>query len=304
VTLLGERVNNLLQSTIFSSLEGQLNKICEAIGSANLVQLMTSADLDGVLALAQLEAAFLDNSLHYRRRVLPPRRHVGRDHVHELPDVDGLIIHIDPFLETQTLLEIGEKYIHIYPLAVELDFESSDKKHHGALDCVSICAVLASMLSPDGARVRKQRPMAIAGCWLRQGMESNYDPVMSNLRDHLDQEGSIDIRPLPEVPNPASGMIPGLAERMLKRLVKRWPEMDVEARSAAISELILPALRLDGISTMRLEELVWHRAMIPGIESDIASQLHLVGIGWPDDVDKARVHASSIADSLIMNGHL
>ena len=304
MTLLGERVNNLLQSTIFSSLEGQLNKICEAIGSANLVQLMTSADLDGVLALAQLEAAFLDNSLHYRRRVLPPRRHVGRDHVHELPDVDGLIIHIDPFLETQTLLEIGEKYIHIYPLAVELDFESSDKKHHGALDCVSICAVLASMLSPDGARVRKQRPMAIAGCWLRQGMESNYDPVMSNLRDHLDQEGSIDIRPLPEVPNPASGMIPGLAERMLKRLAKRWPEMDVEARSAAISELILPALRLDGISTMRLEELVWHRAMIPGIESDIASQLHLVGIGWPDDVDKARVHASSIADSLIMNGHL
>ena len=304
MTLLGERVNNLLQSTIFSSLEGQLNKICEAIGSANLVQLMTSADLDGVLALAQLEAAFLDNSLHYRRRVLPPRRHVGRDHVHELPDVDGLIIHIDPFLETQTLLEIGEKYIHIYPLAVELDFESSDKKHHGALDCVSICAVLASMLSPDGARVRKQRPMAIAGCWLRQGMESNYDPVMSMLRDHLDQEGSIDIRPLPEVPNPASGMIPGLAERMLKRLVKRWPEMDVEARSAAISELILPALRLDGISTMRLEELVWHRAMIPGIESDIASQLHLVGIGWPDDVDKARVHASSIADSLIMNGHL
>jgi hypothetical protein len=269
-----------------------------------LVQLMTSADLDGVLALAQLEAAFLDNSLHYRRRVLPPRRHVGRDHVHELPDVDGLIIHIDPFLETQNLLEIGKKYIHIYPLDVELDFESSDKKHHGALDCVSICAVLASMLSPDGARVRKQRPMTIAGCWLRQGMESNYDPVMSNLRDHLDHEGSIDIRPLPEVPNPASGMIPGLAERMLKRLAKRWPDMDVEARSAAISELILPALRMDGISTMRLEELVWHRAMIPGVESDIASQLHLAGIGWPDDVDKARVHASSIADSLIMNGHL
>jgi hypothetical protein len=55
---------------------------------------------------------------------------------------------------------------------------------------------------------------------------------------------------------------------------------------------------------MRLEELVWHRAMIPGVDSDIASQLHLAGNGWPDDVDKARVHASSIADSLIMNGYL
>jgi len=297
-------VNNLLQSPIFSSLEDSLNGVCEAISSANLVQLMAPADLDGVLALAQLEAAFLDNSLHYRRRVLPPRRHVARDHIHELPEVDGLIIHIDPFHETQNRIEISEKYIHIFPLAVEIEFETSQKAHHGALDCVAICSALASILAPDGARVRKQRSMTIAGCWLRQGMDSNYDPVMSTLRDHLDLEGSIDVRPLPEVVNPALGMIPGLAERMLKRLVKGWPEMDVDARSAAISELILPALREDGMSTMRLEELVWHRAVIPGVESDIASQLHLAGNEWPDDSDKARVHASGIADALIMNGHL
>ena len=50
--------------------------------------------------------------------------------------------------------------------------------------------------------------------------------------------------------------------------------MDVEQRSSAISELVLPSLRLGGISTMRLEELVWHRAMIPGNDIDIASQLH------------------------------
>tara|TARA_B110001452_G_scaffold255252_1_gene247511 strand:+ start:33 stop:947 length:915 start_codon:yes stop_codon:yes gene_type:complete len=304
VSLLGEFVNNLLQSPIFSSLEGQLNNVCEAISSANLVQLMAPADLDGVLALAQLEASFLDNSLHYRRRVLPPRRHVARDHIQKLPEVDGLIIHIDPFHETQNLIEIDDKYIHIFPLAVELEFESSEKAHHGALDCVAICSALASIMAPDGARVRKQRSMTIAGCWLRQGMDSNYDPVMSVLRDHLDLEGSIDVRPLPEVVKPAPGMIPGLAERMLKRLAKGWPEMDVEARSAAISELILPALREDGMSTMRIEELVWHRAVIPGAESDIASQLYLAGDNWPDDVDKARVHASSIADSLIINGHL
>lgn len=297
-------MNNLLQSAIFSPLENQLNQVCEAIKSAKLVQLMAPADLDGILALAQLEAAFLDVSLHYRRRVLPPRKHVARGEVQELPEVDGLIIHIDPFHETQNLIEITENFIHLFPLSVEVGFEESEKVHRGAVDCVAMCAALAAILSPEGVRVRKQRSMAIAGCWLRQSMDSNYDPVMSVLRDHLDDEGSIDIRPLPEVSSPASGMIPGLSDRMLKRLSKGWGEMDVDERSSAISELVLPAMREDGLSTMRLEELIWHRAMIPGVETDIASQLYLSGNDWPETVDDARLHASGIADLLIKNGHL
>jgi len=300
----GERMNNLLQLSIFSTIKDMLVEISEAVQNAKLIQLMAPADLDGILALSQLEASFLDNSIHYRRRVLAPRKHVGRDHVEELPDVDGLIIHIDPFSESRSTLEIGKDLISIFPLAVELSFPDSEKIHHGAIDCVAICAAISAIISPEGNRVRKQRSMAIAGCWLRQGLDTNYDPVMSLLRDHLDYEGSIDIRPLPEVSNPAPGMIPGLSERMLKRLSKGWEKMDVDARSAAISELVLPALREDGISTMRIEELIWHRAMIPGLESDIASQLHLATQNWPNDSDEARVHASGIADSLIMNGHL
>ena len=66
------------------------------ISSAKVVQLMAPADIEGVLALALLESALLDNSQHYRRRVLAPRRHVSRDHIPDLPEVDGLIIHIDP----------------------------------------------------------------------------------------------------------------------------------------------------------------------------------------------------------------
>ncbi len=300
----GEFLNSLLQSSIFTSLEGQLNDICSKIKSAKLVQLMAPADLDGILALAQLEAAFLDNSLHYRRRVLPPRKHVARDHVHELPEVDGLVIHIDPFQESRSSVNISETYIHLSPISVEINFGTSNNLHHGAVDCVAICAALSAILAPEGNRVRKQRHMAIAGSWLRQNMEANYDPVMSLLRDHLDTEGSIDVRPLPEVPNPAPGLIPGLPERMLKRLSKSWEGMDVDARSSAISELVLPALRETGMSTMRLEELIWHRILIPGVETDIASQLHLVSSNWPEDVDGAKVHASTIADSLIANGRL
>ena len=297
-------MNNLLQSPIFSSIEEQLADIADKISSAKLVQLMAPADIEGVLALAQLEAAFLDNALHYRRRVLPPRKHTGRDHVHELPEVDGLIIHIDPFQDSKSTLEITENYIHISPLSVLIKLESSKNDHQGAVECVALCAVISSMLAPEGSRVRKQRSMAISGCWLRQGIDANYDPVMSLLRDHLDAEGSIDICPLPEVPSPVVDLVPGLSQRMLKRLAKGWPSMDVDERSSAISELVLPTLRLDGISTMRLEELIWHRVMIPGNEVDIASQLHLAGNDWPDDIDDARVHASSIADSLIVSGHL
>jgi len=297
-------VNNLLHSTIFSSLEEQLSDVAKHIGSAKIVQLMAPADLEGILALAQLEAALLDNSQHYRRRVLPPRRHVGRDHEHELPEVDGLIIHIDPFRQTQNILEINENYIHIFPLSVSVKFDSSTKEHNGAVECVAICAAIAAILAPEGTRVRKQRSMAFSGSWLRGGADANYDPVMSILRDHLDAEGSIDICPLPEVPEPVIDMIPGLSKMMLKRLTKSWPEMDVDQRSAAISELVLPTLRLDGISTMRLEELIWHRAMIPGNGIDIASQLHSANDQWPEDLDEAKIHASSILDSLITSGHL
>ena len=297
-------MNNLLHSTIFSSLEEQLSDVAKHIGSAKIVQLMAPADLEGILALAQLEAALLDNSQHYRRRVLPPRRHVGRDHEHELPEVDGLIIHIDPFRQTQNILEINENYIHIFPLSVSVKFDSSTKEHNGAVECVAICAAIAAILAPEGTRVRKQRSMAFSGSWLRGGADANYDPVMSILRDHLDAEGSIDICPLPEVPEPVIDMIPGLSKMMLKRLTKSWPEMDVDQRSAAISELVLPTLRLDGISTMRLEELIWHRAMIPGNGIDIASQLHSANDQWPEDLDEAKIHASSILDSLITNGHL
>ena len=92
---------------------------------------------------------------------------------------------------------------------------------------MAICAAIASILAPEGARVRKQRSMAISGSWLRGGADSDYDPVLSLMRDHLDTEGSIDIA-LFEVPLPEIDMIPGLSKMMLKRLSKGWPTMDVE----------------------------------------------------------------------------
>ena len=265
---------------------------------------MAPADVEGVLALSQLESALLDNSKNYLRRILPPRKHVSRDNKETIPEVEGLVVNISPFHETQSAIYVEDNYIQIFPISVSVNFPNSTKTHNGAIDCTALCAALASILSPEGARVRKQRPLALAGSWLRSGADANYDPVLSILRDHLDNEGSIEIRPLPEVPSPDVSMIPGLSKMMLNRLQKGWQKMDVKQRSSAISELVLPSLRLEGISTMRLEELVWHRAMIPGNDIDIASQLHQTQGKWPEGETEAKVYASTILDKLITKGHL
>ena len=296
-------MKNLLQSSIFVTLESQLNEIAKLIESSTVVHLLAPADIEGVLSLSQIECALLDNSQNYLRRILPPRRFVSQDNAVTANDSEGLVIHIDPFHEAQSSILIEGNYIQLVPVSVSVTFSNSTKIHNGAVDCVAICAALASILSPEGSRVRKQRPMTLSGSWLRCGADANYDPVLSILRDHLDNEGSIEIRTLPEVPNPDVGMIPGLSKMMLKRLQKGWPNMDLEQRSSAISELVLPALRSEGISTMRLEELVWHRAMIPGNDIDIASQLHRAQCIWPEDETQTKIHASNILDGLIKNGH-
>jgi len=297
-------LHDLLQTSLFLDLKEGLLAIVNRIKEAKIIQIVSPADMEGVLALSQLEAALLDVSIPYRRRLQPPRRHVPRDEVPPLPEGDGLTIHIDPFEEAQNSMLMEDGVIHIHPIQVEVEFESSSRSHHGALDCVAICGTIAAIIAPDGARVRKQRAMVLAGTWLSNRMESNYDPVMSLLRDHLDSEGSIDVRPLPEVSSPAPDMIPGLSAGMLKRLCRSWAGMDFEERSGAISELVLPCLKEEGLSTMRIEELIWHRAIVPGHDVDIASQLHLALEGWPEESDASRVHASGIADNLIKQGHL
>ena len=58
-------MKNLLQCAVFVTLESQLLDIANRIQSANVVHLMAPADVEGVLALSQLESALLDNSKNY-----------------------------------------------------------------------------------------------------------------------------------------------------------------------------------------------------------------------------------------------
>lgn len=295
-------MKNLLDCPIFSGQQEVISQISRILQQSNVVQIVTPADLQGVLSMIQLEASLLDSGINYRRKILPARKHVVAGEL-SFPDLEGLIVLINPFAEPSSKLAISDEKILINPIFSEFETEGSKNPHQGTLDCVAICSSIAAHISPDGARVRKVRPLTISGNWLRQGVEINYDPVYSLLRDHLNREGTLDVRPIVEVDELADDMIPDLSSRMLNKLAKRWDEMDFDNRSSALSELILPVLRNSKISTMRIEELIWHRLIIPGCAMDIASQLHLATNEWPDDDEKARLHASLVADKLLIEGH-
>ena len=80
--------------------------------------------------------------------------------------------------------------------------------------------------------------------------------------------------------------------------------MNIDERSQALSELILPTLTDSTLSTARLEELVWHRCVISSSSIDIASQLFLASKKWPDDEKKVKLFASELLDEFITTGNL
>lgn len=299
-------MNDLLLTHPFSDVKKRILELSEQIKVADMVHILAPADLSGLLALSMLESAFLDTGIKYRRRFLPSDQHIPRDErlQPELPK-EGLLIFIAPFEDTWTLDELPPtKYIHITPLSVSVRLGSKQSERRGALDVVAQCAALAAQMAPNGQKVRLLRPFAATGLWLREALDTTFDPIHTAVRDHLREEGSFRVVPLPEVPSPASGMIPGLSERMLSRLQKGWLKMDIDTRSSALSELILPTLTDSSLSTPRLEELVWHRLMIGTSDVDVMSQIFLAEKAWPEESSGAKIHSSKLADFFLKTGHL
>ena len=299
-------MNDLLLTHPFSDVKKRILELSEQIKVADMVHIHAPADLSGLLALSMLESAFLDTGIKYRRRFLPSDQHIPRDErLQPEHPKEGLLIFIAPFEDTWTLDELPvTEYIYITPLSVSVRLGSKQSERRGALDVVAQCAALAAQMAPNGQRVRLLRPFAATGLWLREALDTTFDPIHTAVRDHLREEGSFRVVPLPEVPSPASGMIPGLSERMLSRLQKGWLKMDIDTRSSALSELILPTLTDSSLSTPRLEELVWHRLMIGTSDVDVMSQIFLAGKAWPEESSGAKIHSSKLADFFLKTGHL
>ena len=80
--------------------------------------------------------------------------------------------------------------------------------------------------------------------------------------------------------------------------------MDASMRAQALSEYSLPLLSSDGISTARLEALIWKRMRIPNEPTDLATVLYRLMKGWPNDADAAVLHAGTLVDTLLKTGRL
>jgi acyl dehydratase len=80
--------------------------------------------------------------------------------------------------------------------------------------------------------------------------------------------------------------------------------MDHEARSRGLSEAILPALRHTEMASARLEEMVWHRPVLPGNPLDVLEQAARLASEPPTDSAQGRVSMSRRMDALLSTGTL
>lgn len=299
-------MRDLLSSPFVQPVSDKLQADLECIKSSELIHLHAPANLEGLLAIGQLEAACLDAGIKYRRRFYLPKHHRPRDELLEISSpssgVNVVIASEEDTWQVDDLADVDG--VNVVPLATSVQMGSQHRIHHGSLDCVIQCAAIAALLAPNGRRVRKLRPYLSLGLWLRGALDTTLDPIHSAALLHLKEEGSVRIVPLPEVIQPRQGMIPHLPERRLMKLQKAWPGMNVDERKQALSELILPCLTDSSLSTPRLEELVWKRMLVGEEKIDLASQADALREGWPEDADASRLHAAKRLDHWLRTGFL
>lgn len=263
---------------------------------------MTTADLQSILALGFLESALLDQDISYSRRILPPNSHLPPDEDGLIPEQNGSkIFFVDPWDRVESS---SENVFVLSPRAIEVEFHQSPTKRRGRVDVVLQSSAIASSLAPNGGRTKRCRPYSGCGQWLMESLDTTIDPIHTLIRDFLRDEGTILVSPLPEIENPSLSMLPLASQGRLRRLQNIWSDMDASSRSQALSEYCLPLLSSDGISTARLEELVWKRMRIPNEATDLASTLYRNLKKWPSEADAAVLHAGKLLDEILKSGRL
>ena len=299
--LVGTAMKDLRKASFFAPINGVIEEAVNFLQSKPLM-LMTTADLHSILALGFLESALLDRGISYSRRILPPNSHIPPDEKNLIPEQDGSsILFVDPWARIDSSLP---NVMILSAQPVEVEFSHSSTKRRGRIDVVLQSSAIASSLSPNGTRSKRCRPYSGCGQWLMESLDTTIDPIHTLIRDFLRDEGSIQISALPEVENPSVEMIPLASQRRLQRLKKLWGGMDASERAQALSEYSLPLLSSPGISTARLEELIWKRMLIPNQSTDLASILFQIMKEWPSESDSAILHAGRMLDELLKTGEL
>lgn len=280
--------------------------VASSLTAGPTVVLDGAAELNVVLGLVQLEAALLDRGLPYRR-ALSPSTHFLPASEREAPKIKAGEIHCTVVEEQDAhpaLPDSEGPHISFVPVGASVDMGHDQRSRTGALSPALLCALVAEHMAPSGPRVRRVRPWVLLAQWGRGALDASYDPWYTVLRDHLCEEGTMRVANLAEVDTLPSDLPEGLSPTLLNRLRRAWPRMDHEARSRGLSEAVLPALRHTDMASARLEEVVWHRPVLPGDPLDVLEQAARLAAEPPSDSAQGRVSMSRRMDALLTTGAL
>ena len=294
-------MKDLRTAPFFKPIDGVVDDAISFLQS-NSLMLVATADLHSIIALGFLESALLDKGVSYSRRILPPSSHIPPDETSFIPEQAGSnILFIDAFSRVEAPPK--EAFL-LASKHVEVEFNHSTTKRRGSVDVVLQSSAIAFAIAPKGERTKRCRPYSGCGQWLMESLDTTMDPIHTMIRDHLRDEGTIQVCPLPEVEDASVEMMPLASPGRLQRLQKLWKDMDASARAQALSEYSLPLLSSEGLSTARLEELIWKRMKIPNTATDLATILHRLLKMWPQDADDAVIHAGRLLDEFLRTGRL
>ncbi len=284
-------MHSLLETEPFEMLAPVLQAAASGLRSNSPINLEAEATVVGALALSHIEAALLDAEIPYRRRI---------------PSRDGqasstIIITEDSSQEEPNPLESEPFRLNLTPLIVQALHSHDGKSHSGTLSPVAQAAALAAEIAPDGRRVRMLRPWVLAGNWLSDALDTSYDPVYSRLRDHLRDEGTFRVVPLPSVTKSDAALLPEIDEERLSATKDSWQGMDEQQRAEALSEIAAPEVFSGSLGTARLEELIWHRLMVSNRPCDLHSQLSSLQTAFSENPIEA---VNSSIDQLLSTGEV
>ncbi len=295
-------MKSFFQLQALQDLESWFTDLSRFIQHAENIRIIVPSTIEGMLATIQLESSFLDTKQIFSRRFTPSKIHLPKDQQTMTSNqFQGLTILLD--VESEHIpvadVEMNEHSIRLQPIEVNLEFKQSERQHTGSLDVVFMTSIIASILAPQGKVSRAMRQYSGLGLWCRGVMDQTIDPMYTMIRNHLQEEGTIRVVPLPEISKPVIDMIPEISPRMLLRLSNRWSEMDFDQRSQSLSELALVGVSNQKISTARFEELIWNRVLSGDEEMDFASSIYMLKKAWPNDEKSAAMFASKSTDVML-----
>jgi hypothetical protein len=272
----------------FNSITTTLEEAVEFLKNQSSISIIFPAKLSSAIAASLIEAAFLDVGMAYHRKISTS----------DSIESSAPCIIIDPDEQNELRIERGCLILGIN--SMEFNIGHSGKRNLGVLEQVGMAGLLAGILAPEGERTKRLRPWILAGSWLRDSLDTAYDPQYMRLKDLLSEAGEIQCLPLPELTDCDLSQLPGISTSLLSRMRKRWHSMSLEQRSEAMSDLLLPVLENPDCATARIEELGWRRVVGTGWVLDLATMLKKSRDSWlPDPLS-----VSKAMDSLISTGLL